>query len=72
MVEGRTGNSITERNNLIRAARVWVTERIALKKAEHWKKNEPRWKHTTEGDVKRLIQEVNFLERESKGEQGLK
>ena len=65
-------NIITERNNLIRAARVWVTERIALKKAEHWKKNDPRWKHRIEGNVKRLIQEVNFLERESKGEQGLK
>ena len=34
--------NITETNNLVRAASVWVTERIGLKKAEHSKKNEPR------------------------------
>ena len=34
--------NITETNNLIRAASVWVAEQIGLKKAEHRKKNEPR------------------------------
>ena len=34
--------SITETNNFIRAASVWVVERIGLKKAEHRKKNKPR------------------------------
>lgn len=43
-----------------------------MKKAEHRKKNEPRWKRRIEADIKRLRQEVNFLERESKGELGLK
>ena len=46
------------------AASVWVAEQIGLKKAEHWKKNEPRWKRRIEEDIKRLRQEVNFLERE--------
>ena len=64
--------SITEKNNLIRAASVWVAERIGLKKAEHRKKNEPRWKRRIEGDIKSLRQEVNFLEREVNGELGLK
>ena len=64
--------SITETNNLIRAASVWVAERIGLKKAEHRKKNEPRWKRRIEEDIKRLRKEVNFLEREVKGELGLK
>ena len=64
--------SITETNNLIKAASVWVAERIGLKKAEHRKKNEPRWKRRIEGDIKRLRKEVNFLEREVKGELGLK
>ncbi|XP_068756065.1 uncharacterized protein [Montipora capricornis] len=64
--------SITETNNLIRATSVWVAEQLGLKKAEHRKKNEPRWKRRIEGDIKRLKQEVNFLERESKGELGLK
>ena len=63
--------SITETNNLIRAARVCVAEQLGLKKAEHRKKNEPRWKRRIEGDIKRLKQEVNLLERESKGEVGL-
>ena len=49
-----------------------MAERIELKKAEHRKKNEPRWKHRIEGDIERLRKEVNFLESEVKGELGLK
>ena len=64
--------SITETNNLIRAASVWVSEQIGSKKAEHRKKHEPRWKYRIEGDIKKLKQEVNFLEREVKGELGFK
>ena len=64
--------SITETNYLIRAASAWVAERIGLKKAEHRKNNEPRWTRRIEGDIKRLRQEVNFLESEVKGELGLK
>ena len=64
--------SITETKNSIRAASVCVAERIGLKKAEYRKKNEPRWKRRIEGDIKRLRQEVNFLEREVKRELGLK
>ena len=59
--------SITEMTNLIRAASMWMVERIGLKKTEHRKKNELRWKSRTKGDIKRLRQEVNFLERQSKG-----
>ena len=46
--------SITEINNLNRAATVWMAEQIGLKKAEHRERNEPRWKRKTEGDIKRL------------------
>ena len=35
-------------------------------------KNEKRWKRRTEEDIKRLRQEVNFVEREVKGELRLK
>ena len=38
----------------------------------HRKKNESRWKPRIEGDIKSLRQEVNFLERESKGQLELK
>ena len=51
---------------MIRAASVWVAERIGLKKAEHRKKNESRWKRRIERDIKRLRQKVNFLERKSR------
>ena len=45
---------------------------MGLKKAECRKKNEPRWKRRIKRDIKRLIQEVKFLEREVKRELGLK
>ena len=64
--------SITGMINLIGDASVWVAEQIGFKKAEHRGKNEPRWKLKIEGDIKRLIQEVNFMEWESMGELGLK
>lgn len=49
-----------------------VIQLAVLKKAEHREKNRPRRKSKTEGDIKRLRQEVSFLEMESKGELGLK
>ena len=64
--------SITETYNLIRAAIVCVIQLAVLKKAEHREKNRPRRKSKTEGDIRRLRQEVSFMEMESKGELGLK
>ena len=65
-------SNITQTNSLIRAAGVWVAEQLGLKKITFRKKNEPRWKRRIEGDIKRLKQEVNLLEREKKGELGTK
>ena len=62
---------ITKINNITKAASVQVAERIGLKKEEDRKKNEPRQKRRIEGDIKRLRQEVKFLERGVKGELGL-
>ena len=53
--------SSTETNKLIRAASIWVAERIGLKKAEHRKKNKTRWKRRIEGYIDRLRQEVKCL-----------
>ena len=64
--------NITETNNLIRAASVWVSERIGLKKAEHRKQNASIWKCSIEENIQRLRQDISFLERESKEELGLK
>ena len=49
-----------------------MAEWIGMNKSEHRNKNEPRWKRRIVGDIKRLKQKVNFLEREVKGELGLK
>ena len=43
--------SITETNNLIKAASVSVAEQIGLKKRHYREKNEPRWKRRIEGDT---------------------
>ena len=64
--------SIAETNKLVKATSVWVAERIGLKKTEHRKENQPRWKRRVERDIKRLREEVKFLEMKSKGEVGLK
>ncbi|XP_068713270.1 uncharacterized protein [Montipora foliosa] len=71
MREGRTCNGIMFKKVDKKVLRV-QTDKLGLKKAEHRKKNEPRTKRRIEGDIKRLKQEVNFLERELKGELGLK
>ena len=60
--------SITETNNFIRAASVWETRQIGLKKAEHRKKNEPSGKRSIKGNKKTLRSQ----EEEVKGELRLK
>ena len=43
--------NITETNDLIKAASVWVAEQIGLKKRDYREKNELRWKRRIEGDL---------------------
>ena len=64
--------NVTETNDLIKAANVWVAEQIGLKKRDYREKNEPRWKRRIEGDIKKLRQDVNSLTRDLKGELGSK
>ena len=59
---------ITESNNLIKAASIWVARQLGLKKPMRGKKVEPWWKRKIEGDIKRIGREVNILEREKRGE----
>ena len=47
-------------------------DEVGIKKIEYRKKIEPRWKRKIEGDIKRLRQDLNVLERELKGELGEK
>ena len=64
--------NITETNDLIKAASLWVAEQIGLKKRDYREKNEPRWKRRIEGDIMKLRQDVNVLTRDLKVELGSK
>ena len=63
---------ITETNNLIKAASVWVAEQIGLMKRDYREKNEPRWKRRIEGDIKKLKQDEQLLTRDLKEKLGSK
>ncbi|XP_063591307.1 uncharacterized protein LOC134768408 [Penaeus indicus] len=60
--------NITETNELIKAATVWVGEQLGLKKTEFRAKKAPRWKRRIEDDIKRIRKDVNILARELRGE----
>ena len=44
--------NITQTNNLIKAAGVWVADQLGLKKYEGGKKKDPWWKRRIEEDIK--------------------
>ena len=62
--------NITQTNNLIKAAGVWVADQLGLKKYEGGKKKDPRWKRRIEGDIKHLKKDINILERVKKDQVG--
>ena len=64
--------NITETNELVRAATVWVAEQLGLKKTEFRAKKDPWWKRRIEDDIKRIRDDVNIIERDLKGELGHK
>ena len=59
---------ITETNELIKAATVWVAEQLGLKKTEFRAKKDPWWKRRIEDDTKRIRNDVNILGRDFRGE----
>ena len=62
--------NITQTNNLIKAAGVWVADQLGLKKYEGGKKKDPWWKRRIEEDIKQLRKDINILERVKKGQIG--
>ena len=66
---GKTQN-ITQTNNLIKAAGVWVADQLGLKKYEGGKKKHPWWKRRTEEDIKQLKKNINILKTVKKGQIG--
>ena len=62
--------SITQANNLINAAGVWVADQLGLKKSEDGKKKYSWWKRRIEEVIKQLKKDTNILERVKKGKIG--
>ena len=62
--------NITQTNNLIKAAVVWVADQLGLKKYEGRKKKDPWWKRCTEEDIKQLKKNINILKRAKKAKIG--
>ena len=63
-------NNITQTNNLIKSAGVWVADQLGLKKYEGRKKIDPWWKRCIEEDIKQLRKDINILKRVKKGKIG--
>ena len=62
--------NITQTNNLIKAAGVWVADQLGLKKYEGGKKKDPWSKRRMEEDIKQLKKDINVPERVKKGQIG--
>ena len=63
---------ITQTNNLIKAASLWVAKQLGLKTVKKGKKQDPWWKRRIEGDIKNLKKDISILEREKRGETGMR
>ena len=70
MIELTETKNITQTNNLIKAAGVWVADQLGLKKYEGRKKKDPWWKRLIEEDIKQLSKDINILVRVKKGQIG--
>ena len=55
--------NITQTNNLIKAAGVWVADQLILKKYKGRKKKDPWWKRRIEGNIENFKKGINILER---------
>ena len=62
--------SITQTNNLIKAACVWVADQLGPKKYEDRKKKDPWWKRRIEEDIKYLKKDINILKKVKKEQIG--
>ena len=61
---------ITQTNNLIKAAGVWVADQLGLKRYEGGNKKDPWWKRRIVEDIKQLRKDIKILERIRKGQIG--
>ena len=62
--------NITQTNNLVKAAGVWVADQLGLKKYEGGKKKDAWSKRRIEEDIKQLKKDINVPERVKNGQIG--
>ena len=62
--------NITQTNNVIKVAGVWVADQLSLKKYKGRKKKDPWWKRRIEGNIKNFKKGINILERVKKDQIG--
>ena len=55
--------NITQTNNLIKAAAIWVADQLGLKKHEGGKKKDPWWKRRIEEDIKQLKKDIEKVKK---------
>ena len=60
--------TITETNNLINAASMFVAKELGLKQTTQKQSKMPWWQRRIEGDIKRIRKDINLLEKEKRGE----
>ena len=60
--------TITETNNLINAASMYVAKELGLKQTTQKQSKMPWWQRRIEEDIKRIKKDINLLEREKRGE----
>ena len=65
MIPTRT---ITQTNNLINAASMYVAKELGLKQATQKQSKMPWWQRRIEGDIKKIRRDINMLQRGKRGE----
>ena len=70
MIELIETKNITQTNNLIKAAGIWVADQLGHKRSEGGKKKDPWCKRRIKEDIKQLGNDINILERVKKEQLG--
>ena len=68
VIDKITTRTITETNNLINAASIYVAKKLGLKQNTEKQSKMPWWQRRIEGDVKIIRKYINMLERIKRGE----
>ena len=68
VIDKKTTRTITETNNLINAASIYVAKKLGLKQNTEKQSKIPWWQRRIKRDIKRIRKDINMLERIKRGE----